>query len=69
MIVKNKDSVLLRSKDNGLYVCERGSSVLVTSFIRTNEGGSETTVEIPRELWNSFAGTSLRMAQEGRIKQ
>lgn len=62
-IKTSNNSLFLRSKDHGIDVWIKDDIVHVTTFIRSEQGGGETTVKLSRQEWNSFAGTSLRMAR------
>lgn len=62
-IKTSNNSLFMREKDQGIDVWIKDNIVHVTTFIRGEKGGGETTVKLSREQWNSFAGTSLRMAR------
>lgn len=60
------NGIMVREQDSGIDVFKNADgTVSVTTFIRSKDGGAETTIQIPSALWKSFAGTSLQMTKGG----
>jgi hypothetical protein len=59
-----KEIIAVSDKSGGFEAYVQKDKVILTTYTRGESGRSETAIEIPRNLWNSLAGKSLRMVRE-----
>jgi hypothetical protein len=62
--IGQKEFMAIADSNGGFEAYVQKDKVIVTTYIRGEARGSETSIEIPRNLWNSLAGSSLRMVRE-----
>ncbi|MCM3155571.1 hypothetical protein M3611_26630 [Priestia megaterium] len=59
-----KEIISVSDTSGGFEAYIQKDKVILTTYTKGESGRSETAIEIPRNLWNSLAGKSLRMVRE-----